>query len=342
MKKLFLLILLMLCVSNKAYANSGPWRSEPAPGFNALPLKSNSVEVVKEDLTFDMTADKTPYKANVSANYTLRNWSEKSDTYSIAFPYVGGYLNDWDKQDKYFNAKVSFDGKLIIPKIKLLPKVLFNASDGLGGKGVYIKDSMVNLTFEDILRHMKSAIDSEDFDITKYIDRDPVTGELINTANRTELVVLMLFDITMPADSTCELKVSYNQIGGEDRYKTRDYTCIYNYFLEPAKYWKSFKDLNITVKTPEGYKIIESNLNLNEVKDAKGTYAGHFVTLPEKNLEFQVYKSLNTAQKIYEAIDMKFNLRWTMPIMMVLGTPILIVALVAVVYLKRSRNIKKT
>lgn len=206
MKKLFLVILLVLCVCNYTYANSGPWRSEPPPGFNALPLKSNSVEVLKEDLTFDLTADEDPYKANVTAKYTLRNGAEKSETYSIAFPYVGGYLNNWDKQDKYLNAKVSFDGKQIIPKIKLIPNILFDASDGSGGKGIYIKNSMKNLTFEEILHHMKSAINAEDFDITKYIDRDPVSGELINTAYRSDLVVLILFDITIPANSTSELR----------------------------------------------------------------------------------------------------------------------------------------
>ncbi len=335
MKRLLLVLLLLVCVENIAYANSGPLRSEPPPGFNVLPLKSNSVEVLKEDLTFDITANDFPYIANVKARYLLKNGANKSETYSIAFPYVGGNLNNSTEQDKYFNTKVLFGRKKIIPKIKLIPNVLFEPSNGSGGK----ENNIGELTFEEILSHMKSAIDVEDFDITKYIDQDSFTGELINTHYRTELVVLVLFDITMPAYSTSELEISYNQFGGQDRYKTKDYTYIYNYFLEPAKYWKDFKDLNINIRIPKGYKITQSNLDLYEVKDDEGTYAGHFATLPEKNLEFQVYKSLSAAQKIYEAIDMKLNLRWFIPCMLILGLPVLIIVLIGIFVSKKNAKV---
>jgi hypothetical protein len=42
------------------------------------------VEVLKEDLIFDLTADEDPYKANITAKYTFRNGSEKSETTQIS------------------------------------------------------------------------------------------------------------------------------------------------------------------------------------------------------------------------------------------------------------------
>lgn len=338
MKKIIFVIILLICMSNNVYANSGPWRFEPAPSFNAVPLKSNFVEVLSEDLSFDITADKTPYQATITAKYILQNVSDKSETYSIAFPYIGGELNEWDKQNKYFHTKVVFNKKQIIPQIKLIPDLLFGASDS---SGIYSKEQNDNLTFTDILKHMKSAIDAKDFDITKYVDRDP-SGELINIAYKREIVVLILFDIEMPANSKNELSVTYNQSAGLDRHKTKSYTYIYDYFLEPAKYWKSFKDLSITVKIPKGYKITKSSLALSETKDKKGIYRGYFETIPKENFQFQVYKSLNIAQKAYEALEMKLQLKAIIigiTFLMIAGLPFLIVVFILVVLFKKKAKV---
>lgn len=60
--------------------------------------------------------------------------------------------------------------------------------------------------------------------------------------------------------------------------------------LEPAKYWKDFKDLTIYVELPKKLLTIFS-LEGFKLNKETNIYTAHFDKLPDKNLEILVYKN---------------------------------------------------
>ncbi|MDP4093378.1 MAG: hypothetical protein Q8920_08460 [Bacillota bacterium] len=294
MKKImFFIILLIFLTPFTTYANSGPVYTSPVPGFQPVPLKSDSVEVLREDLTFDTkqtkydTGEYYPEIACITAKYQLFNTSDKTVSYSIAFPHLGSEMIYFEN-GKYLNTSVKLNGKDINCKVKVIPDITLEklqASD------------FSKISFDSILKSMKSAVNEKDFKL-------PTDSEMEGKSNYYEnMVRLILFDIDLAPKTTYNLEVSFYQESGISKLKTYEYTYRYDYFLEPARYWKAFKNLNISVKLPQTYEITSSSLKFKKV-NSENEYTAHFDKLPDKNLQFDIYKSMNIFGKFMD----KYNL----------------------------------
>ncbi|MCY6485685.1 hypothetical protein OW763_15250 [Clostridium aestuarii] len=292
MKKLILLLCSLLCIlCTPVFANSGPWREEPAPGFNAVPLKSNSIEILSEKLIYDINTDRYS-TAKVTAIYNMKNVTNQIQNIPVAFPFVGGHLNTWEKDKQSQNIIVTFDGNKIEKTIKKIDTLSFDSTDGFEGKGLYKKidsNTCGNLSFKDILAEMDKSLNNSDFNIKDYEKND----------NNNEIVELILFNLTLQPNTEHKLKVSYYQEGGRDRYESGDphvyNKYIYYYFLEPASYWKDFNDLNITIKVPKDFTLTNSTLDLKNAEE--NIYEGQFKKLPKENLVFEISKNQNIINK---------------------------------------------
>ena len=61
---------------------------------------------------------------------------------------------------------------------------------------------------------------------------------------------------------------------------------MYYYFLDPAKCWNSFSNLDMTIKIPNNYHIDDNNLKLKYV--GSNTYKFYSEKLPNGNFQFTV------------------------------------------------------
>ncbi len=313
MKKLMIVLSTLFFISTvPAFSNSGPWRFEPAPGFNAIPVKSDSVEILSEELIYDIDEEKHDL-AEVTAIYTMKNVSHEDQKLLVAFPFVDGDLNCWEEDHHLKNITVTLDGNIIEKKIKRIHNLGFDSTDGMKGKGLYRKSdgkAMDDLSFEDILAEINQSANEQDYNIEN--DKE----------NWDEIVELILFELTLQPDTEHKLVVSYVQEGGKDRHESNnayEYNkYMYYYFLEPASYWSDFSNLSITIHVPEDYNITNCTLDLKESEG--NTYNGYFEKLPEDNLFFEITKDKNM-------IDKFNNYKWLL-LMVILSILIIILLLI--------------
>ncbi len=286
MKTGLLLLLLLNVFIQPVYANAGVWRYEPAPGFHAVPVKSSSIIITTGSLTYDVDIVGATSSALVTAAYKMQNTLNQAETVSVAFPYIG-----MGRSDRSIN--VLFNGREIENQRKLIPNIRFELQGFYRGtiytydeegKGIYHYDTRKVLTYEEILKEMHHALDEEEF------HREMSQQQRVDVRSFVELI---LFELTFEPDSVNDLEISFIQDAGGDRTETRHYTYIYHYFLEPARYWKDFEEFNIRINLPKHYRITKSTLELT--RRQAGTYEGYFAALPEKNLEFEIYRSNRSA-----------------------------------------------
>lgn len=324
MRKLVFVLSILLSILTSivpAFSNSGPWRFEPAPGFNAVPVKSDSVEILSEELIYDIDEEQHDW-AKVTAIYTMKNVSHEIQKLSVAFPFVGAYLNSCGEDQHSKNTIVTLDGNSINKKIKRIDNLGFDSTDGMKGKGLYRKSdgkAMADLLFEDILAEMNQSANEPDYTIENAEE------------NQDEIVELILFELTLQPDTDHKLVVSYIQEGGKDRYESNsayEYNkYMYYYFLEPASYWKDFSHLSITIHVPEDYSMANCTLDLKG--NGENTYNGYFEKMPEDNLFFEITKKENI-------IDSFNNNRWLL--LMVIASILIIISLLIHRH-KKQKNI---
>lgn len=141
--------------------------------------------------------------------------------------------------------------------------------------------------------------------IIKLIDRlmeDRVINlELseIFSLDESDRFFVLIYDVEFDPQAIREVGVSYISRGTMDRVKTSNPTHTFDYILNPAANWASFKDLNIEVRVPSDYPyIIDSSLDFARKED--GTYQASFASLPEEDLYFTLYhkESLSLLDKI--------------------------------------------
>lgn len=257
-------VILLLSSSVSASANGGPITRKPSPGFLAIPEKNNSFEVLSELITFDLKRNNSPYSASVSVNYSIRNISDKSVTKPIAFIYVG----------ETSDVNIRFNKNTIPFKVLTIPNLYFNPSTRDAKKsGVYLEKVNGAIVqepgFQDILAAVQPVLQGKS---------EHPSGE-----NRIKIAI---FDISLGRQEDADLSVNYLQEAGIDRNGQLGYT--YYYFLEPAKYWKSFSNLTIEIFTNDNYYLSKSSLPLTQIKAANSYYRGQYATLPVNNLMFKV------------------------------------------------------
>lgn len=265
------------------YANGGPPQSLVDGDVEFLiPVKHTSVEIISEQLLYNLNdfVDETML-ADITAIYEMSNTSGESVDVLIAF-------------------------------------VTNNSTCPLE---ILFRGEPVEILKTETLDWNKYPIDRNYIDMSKRVSRDwgnydnwkefgvwePTFKEIMfyfSTGDITEsfdpsgnyALEVTLFDINFNPNEVCELAVSYTE-------KSAFITDNFNYYggsghnprfqfyylLEPAQYWKDFRNLSITVEMPQKLKT-EFSLDGFAFNEESNLYTAHFDNLPDKNLEILVYK----------------------------------------------------
>lgn len=120
----------------------------------------------------------------------------------------------------------------------------------------------------------------EEFDVNKYISKDGGWRE----------PTVITFHLEFRANSTSIVKLSYPQCSGFEGKFNKTYTFLY--YLQPAKFWKDFKDLNIYIELPDNYAL-ESDMGfaLQSKELTKKVYYKHYPNLPDTDMIFTTYRT---------------------------------------------------
>jgi len=88
-----------------------------------------------------------------------------------------------------------------------------------------------------------------------------------------------------------EVVVTYPSRGEMNRLNTRYPLYTYRYLFQPAGYWASFADLDVTVYPPEEAPYLVHPRGLEFTKDdGTGAYTAHADALPDSDLSFGLHK----------------------------------------------------
>ena len=129
-------------------------------------------------------------------------------------------------------------------------------------------------------------------------------------------IFLLMYSVEFPPNSEKSVEVRYNAQGSMDSRKTGKPVYSFEYMLHPAKYWKDFKDLDITIMAPaKAPYLIESNMEFNQVEP--GIYKAFLPSLPEEDLAFSLYEEekITLVDQAYGALYKQF--RYLTPVVMV-------------------------
>lgn len=262
-KSLFLaLIMSLLLAPELTQANGLPTSGKAGGGYHPVPLKSETVSVISELLTFDFSflAEHHPGRgARATAAYWLHNHGQEQEIVSVAFIYIGQFLwEDVPEYDEHLMAKrvsVSLDSTPLAMEVRQVPDYTFD-------HGRFYKNNMEvpEPGVEELLAGLEGS--------------SPVLHAAHNHIH------VILFDVVLEAGQTHQLEVSFPQaISWEQKMFGANFTA--HYFLDPASYWKDFNDLTIQVVLPEGFHL-EARPGLT--KTSSTTWQGEFSTLPSENL----------------------------------------------------------
>jgi hypothetical protein len=173
--------------------------------------------------------------------------------------------------------KVRIRGILEFPRANVR-RIGENVGEDFKGEHVMLDNKQVEWHFvtvsDDVLKKEVSELSLEEIlaSLIKVMEKNDYFW-----ADRLDV---MIFDLHLQPKTAYKLEVSYYQLPGADRKYTRDYVKTYTYFLEPAKYWASFQDLEIRIiltddiwlpekQNQVNYKLVKSNFNFTEMQ------AGH-------------------------------------------------------------------
>ncbi len=111
-----------------------------------------------------------------------------------------------------------------------------------------------------------------------------------------ERLVVLCFEAEFPAGGTRAVTVRYAMSGSMDERKTREPVYSYAYFLNPAKGWADFRDLNIRIVPPaEAPNLVASSFPF--AKSSDGVYTLSMPSLPQNDLTFSLYKTSKVEPK---------------------------------------------
>lgn len=128
----------------------------------------------------------------------------------------------------------------------------------------------------------------------------------ITEQNRYERILTLVYTVDFPANSKKNVSVGYKAMGTMDKTKTSKPIYSFDYILNPAKTWSSFKNLNIEIITPvEAPYIINSNIELTKEKDRY--YTASLGSLPDSDFAFSVYadENVNVLDQVYSSLNNK-------------------------------------
>jgi len=115
---------------------------------------------------------------------------------------------------------------------------------------------------------------------------DPLTGRVTLPPEKTDLepqAVPLTIELQPGLN---RLEISYLSMLGLEQDKYLNPICHLSYFLQPAKYWASFGNLEITVQLPHERYFFTSSLPLEN--RGKGLWQGSFTGLPQEDLHLSL------------------------------------------------------
>jgi hypothetical protein len=260
------------------YANAGAAFFEELPsGFHVVPMKNVSADIIHEELYFDTCVNEDPDVALIKAKYYLKSSYDINKDLTLAFPYVDyskaadNNVSVYTEKAQFKNIQILFDGKTIKSEVRLLPKV---SPEILSGKGS---------SFENILSLLNDSFNNNTDDIQKKFQ----SSESESLFRSNGVIGVILFNVNLKAKAYHTLEVSLYQEPSMSRIQgEKPINYMYYYFLDPAKCWNSFNNLDITIKIPHEYHIKDSNLKLKNA--GSDTYKFHSDKLPVGNFQFTV------------------------------------------------------
>ncbi len=269
------LILIIFVLSNDitAYANGGGAHIVNGDVTYLMPVKHSDIEITSEQLFYklnDFTGE-TMF-ADVTAKYEMHNTSQESSGALVAFV----------SNNAVGSLEILFQGE----PVEIIRSGAFdsnrypNSNDSKNHWGDF---GVWESSYEEIMFVFGTGTISEDYDQFRFI------------ANTIEVT---LFEIDFEPNEVCELTVSYTEkatfVSDASYFLSpgTDPRFYFYYLLEPAQYWKDFRDLTITVEMPKGLKT-EFSLDGFSLNKKSNTYSAHFESLPDKNLQIVVRASLS-------------------------------------------------
>lgn len=280
---------LLNALAPTCYANAGPpHRVEDGDTTFLVPSKSDSIEVVSEDLSYDIKAPADRrVQAEIRATYRMANTTP--DTVSTLVAFVAN--------NPEHPVSVTFDGSPVT--MQSSTTMQWN----LSGKPAYV---------EGLLKRQWSNVGSwTEFGLWEptfeEILRVAGTGQRTGDINTGYDLTLSVFEITLTPGVTHTLDVSYVETAAiiTERkgflYGYGNPKAEFYYFLEPAQYWKDFSDLTVTLRLPRGMSFETS---LGDFAREGDSYVARFDKLPPKNLRIQVDLSTSRAPKMAAVIGL--------------------------------------
>ena len=268
-----LVAILQIVLAPTCYANAGPpLRVEDGDTAFLIPSKNDSIEVISEDLVYDIKAPEGE-KAYAEINATYRMVNTSPETVSTLVAFVASNPDE--------PISVILDGSPIT--VQSSTTVPWNVSGEEASVDDLLKRQWSNVglwtdfglwepTFEEILRVAS-------------------TGQRTDDLNAGYDLALSVFEITLSPGVTHTLEVSYVETAAVIAERSRfnygygDPRAEFYYFLEPAQYWKDFSNLAVTLRLPCGMSFETS---LGDFAREGDSYVARFEKLPAKNLRILV------------------------------------------------------
>ncbi|WFA10042.1 hypothetical protein [Tissierella sp. Yu-01] len=103
-------------------------------------------------------------------------------------------------------------------------------------------------------------------------------------------IFVLLYEVEFLPKSSKNIEVSYLARGTMDSIETTEPLYKFDYLLNPASNWASFKDLSIEIIPPKEHPyVIDSSIEL--IRNENGIYSGEFESLPNEDLSFTLYSN---------------------------------------------------
>jgi len=157
-----------------------------------------------------------------------------------------------------------------------------------------------------------------------------VALEDVLSASHQQRIITLIYELDFPPESERELKVSYITTGTMDKTQTHSPLYTFHYLLNPAKNWKSFKDLSIKIITPEEAPyIIESSIALE--KKGENLYTAFLKDLPLEDLSFTLYyqEKITWKDKIQAKV---YELRYLLYFVTFGGKAVIIAIIIGIIF----------
>lgn len=177
-----------------------------------------------------------------------------------------------------------------------------------------------------------SALDKAFTDNQGYCD----CFQLIDQ-NHYERILTLVYTVDFPANSRRNVSVSYKASGTMDKTKTVKPLYTFDYILNPAKNWSSFKNLSIQVVTPEeAPHIVDSSIELT--KEGDRHYTAKLDSLPDKDFTFSIYgdEKITLLDRTHKTLQKIFG--YFMPF--IIGGLLILTLVVVSAVVIRSKRIK--